>query len=66
MINGTAQDNGTSHSSVSAASDGEAVMAAGILTLAANDQVSLFVRNHTAGRDIVVEHASLVIEKLLA
>jgi len=66
MINGTAQSNATSHSSVSSASEGEAVAACGIVTLAANDQVSLFLRNHTAGRNIVVEHASLVIEKLLA
>lgn len=66
MVNGTAQGNGTSHSAVSVASEGEAVASCGIVTLAANDQVSLFVRNHTGARDIVVEHAALVIEKLLA
>lgn len=66
MVNGTAQGNATSHSSVSASSEGEALAASGIVTLAANDQVSLCVRNMTAIRDITVEHASLVIEKLLA
>lgn len=66
MVNGTAQSNATAHSSVSAASEGEALAASGIVTLAANDQVSLCVRNMTGARDIVVEHGTLVIEKLLA
>lgn len=66
MINGTAQSNATSHSSVSASSEGEAIAATGIITLAANDQVSLFVRNHTGARNIVMEHGSLVIERLTA
>lgn len=65
MINGTAQSNATSHSSISAVSAGECIAATGILTLAANDQVSLFVRNHTGVRDIHMQHASFVIEKLL-
>lgn len=66
MINGTAQTNGTAHTTVSVANEGSTISATAILTLAANDEVSLFIRNHTAGRNIIVEHASLTINKLLA
>lgn len=63
MVNGTASDKGTSHTTVASASKSSAVAGSLMLELSANDQVSLFVRNHTAGRDITVEHASMLLDR---
>jgi hypothetical protein len=59
MIDGVAQSNGTSHTTVSASNKGSCIAASAICTLASAQQLSIFVRNHTAARDIVVEHVSM-------
>jgi hypothetical protein len=63
MVNGTAVEKGTAHSAPTA---GKAMsMAAScIQNLLATDEVSLFVRNHTDGDNIVVEHGALTIVRL--
>lgn len=37
---------------------------AGVITLAANDTVGLFVENESAGHDITVRHANLVVKRI--
>lgn len=64
MINGTASNKGTSHTHVSVVSLGTTVAASAIVQLAVNDQISLFVRNHTAATNIVAEHASCTIVRI--
>lgn len=64
MIGGVAQNNGTAHTTVAAAADASTVAANALLQIAAGDQISLFVRNHTAARDITVEHASLTLTRI--
>lgn len=59
MIDGVAQSNGTSHTTVSVANDGSAIAASALFTLNALQQISFFIRNHTGARDIIVEHVSL-------
>lgn len=56
MINGTAQTNTTSHVEQVTASNPNTTAGHGILTLAANDLVSLAVSNHTGATNIIVEH----------
>jgi hypothetical protein len=63
MVNGTASSVGTAHSTVPVGGAGNAASNA-ILDLAANDQVSLFVRNHDNADDITIEHASLSIVQI--
>lgn len=61
MINGVARPEGTAHATVPAAGNASTVSGVALLNLAATDQVSLFVKNQTAVRDIIVEHASLTV-----
>lgn len=61
MINGTAASKDHGHTTVFAANHSSSVPYNTILDLAANDQVSLAVINHTLASDILVEHAQLSI-----
>lgn len=64
MLNGGAQNNATSHTTVSAASGASSIAASGFFRVSQGDQVSLFVRNHTAARNITVEHIALTIWRI--
>lgn len=59
MVDGTAVEIGTSHTSVPAGGAASAIAGSAVLPLSALNQISLFVRNQTAARDIEVQHASL-------
>lgn len=61
MINGSAQAKGGSHTTVAATSEGVSMASDGIILLNANDKVGLFIRNHTAARDVIVEHLSMTL-----
>jgi len=62
MVNGTAVvTKGTSHTYVAANSVSSTISASALLDLSAGDDVTLYIRNHTAARDIVIEHVSCVI-----
>ena len=64
MINGARQAAGTAHCFVPANSVSESFGGNAILALSADDEVSLFVQNHTAARDIVMEHGSLSVVRI--
>ena len=64
MIDGVASNIGTSHTSVPAAGNASAIAASAVVTLAALNQISLYVRNHSAARDIEVQHAALTVTLL--
>jgi len=66
MLNGTRQAPGSSHAEVSPGGSNrpETVNGSAVLDLAANAQVSLGVRNHDDGTDIVVNHSSLTVVAL--
>ena len=65
MINGTETGLATSHSETGIGADRPQTNAGtAILTLAANDVVSLGVANHTDTTDIVVEHVSMTLVKV--
>lgn len=59
MVDGTAIEIGTAHTSVAAASAASTISSSAVMPLSALNQLSLYVRNHTAARDIEVQHASL-------
>ena len=62
MINGAVSTtDGGSHSTTGVASSATAISGSAILDLAANDQVSLYVSNHSTATDITVEHVNLTI-----
>lgn len=65
MVNGAAQTNGTSHAEAPTTNKAANMSAAGILNLALNDQVSLFVENHSAANNVTIMHATLVLIKLI-
>lgn len=60
-VNGTANVSAHSHSTVAAGNSAAVVCGTTFLNLAASDQVSIVVANHTAARDIFVHHAQLSI-----
>ena len=64
MINGVEQQNGTAHTTVPVASGASNIASQSLLNLAANDAVSLYVRNHSAARNIVWEHGSLILTRI--
>ncbi len=64
MLNGTASEKGTGHTTVQAGNSAGCISGSLILACSTNDTISLYVRNHTAARDITVEHASVTIRKL--
>lgn len=64
MVNGVKQDAGTCHATVSANSKSAAVAGSAILALSANDQLSLCIQNHTAVRDVDMQHASLTVVRI--
>lgn len=67
MINGVAQLKGTAHAEVSPGGSNrpETISGHGIFYLnSTSNKVSLAISNHNDGTDIVVEHASLVIERI--
>ncbi|MBW2079173.1 MAG: hypothetical protein JRI71_16810 [Deltaproteobacteria bacterium] len=64
MIDGAAQDAGSSHTCVVAASKSSAMAGTAIVALTANQQISLFVANESAARDIVVEHVTLTVVRV--
>ena len=66
MINGTAQSNGTAHTTVPAGNKGSNTASTALAMLDPLDEVSLFVRNHDAAHDIVVEHAALTLVRVLS
>lgn len=59
MVDGTASEIGTAHTSVAAAAAASTISSSAVMPLSALNQLSLYVRNHTAARDIEVQHASL-------
>lgn len=61
MINGVASSKGTAHGTVATANSYTPLGGAEFLELDALDQVSLFVSNHSAIRDITTQHASLTL-----
>lgn len=63
MVNGTIQTKGRAHAEVSPGGSNRPETIAGtlILDLAANDQISLGVENHTDTTDIVIHHANLTL-----
>jgi hypothetical protein len=65
MVNGVAQSNGAAHATVSSANASNTVSSNGLVVLAVGDEVSLYVKNHTAARDITVRHVSCIIERIL-
>lgn len=60
-VNGTASVTAHSHGTVAAGNSATEVSGVTILNLAANDQVSIVVENHSAARDVIVHHAQLRI-----
>jgi hypothetical protein len=64
MKNGAAIPAGHQHSTVSAPGSAEVIAGAHIAYLATDDEISLGVSNHTAGRDITVAHATLCIAQI--
>lgn len=66
MLNGVEVTGGTSHTTVPAGNSFSTISASTIVDAAALDQISLFIRNHTAARDISIEHASLTAVLLKA
>jgi hypothetical protein len=56
-----AQSNGTSHTTVPAASLGTTIAASAIVYITVNDWIGLFIRNHTNVDDVVIEHANLTL-----
>lgn len=66
MIGGTRNAQGTSHAEVSPGGSNrpETLNGTAILTLSANDQVSLGLANHDDGTDLVVHHASLSLIRI--
>jgi hypothetical protein len=61
-INGTASETAHAHGTVVTAGSAICVSGTTILDLAANDQISFAVQNHSAVRDITVAHANMTIE----
>jgi len=61
MVNGTAIEIGTGHTSSATANKAHTIAGSLIQDLSANDQVSLYVRNQTLATDILVEHANLTL-----
>lgn len=58
-VNGTAMTYGHGHTTIANAASTSHVTAIAILNLAANDQVSIVVQNHSAARDIEIDHAQM-------
>lgn len=56
-VNGAATSYGHGHTTIANAASTSHVTAMAILNLAANDQVSIMVQNHTAARNIEIDHA---------
>jgi hypothetical protein len=65
MLNGTASEKGTSHTTVGISGDATNIAGSLILSCSSNDEISLYVRNHSAARNVTVEHASVTIRKLI-
>lgn len=66
MVNGTAQESCHGHTTAGSATTTENLGCETILSLSANDQVSLAVQNHTAARNITLGHMSLVLRHVAA
>jgi len=66
MVNGTAQESCHGHTTAGSATTTENLGCETILSLAANDQISLAVQNHTAARNITLGHMSLVLHHVAA
>lgn len=65
MINGTeATTDGGAHGTVSSANKSINLSGTCILDLASTNQVSLYVRNHTAARSVTVEHLNLSLVQI--
>jgi len=60
-VNGTASETAHSHSIVVKANGASEMGGTTILSLAANDQVSLFTQNESAANDVTISHANLTL-----
>jgi len=65
MINGVAQGKGTSRTEITFANKPNAMSASTIKQLSPGDQISLFVANQSAIRNVVIKHATLTIKRIL-
>jgi len=61
-INGTASETAHGHATVAVGNAAVQTSGATILSLAANDQISLAVQNHSAARNITVTHAQISVK----
>jgi len=64
MLDGIDLTRGTAHTTVPAAGDASTIAGSLIVDAPANSQLSLYVRNHTAARDIEVQHATFTVTML--
>lgn len=64
MVNGSEATEGGSHTSDAVLAASSNTSGSCILELVENDQVSLYVRNHTGANAITVEHVNLTIYKI--
>lgn len=64
MIDGVDTGKGTAHTTVPAAGDASTIAGSTVVDVPANSQLSLYVRNHTAARNIEVQHASFTVAML--
>lgn len=64
MVNGTATETAHSHGTNVAAGQPSSVGGSTILDLAANDQISVAIQNHSTGADVTVEHAQVSLTML--
>lgn len=63
-VNGTATSYGHGHTTIANASSTSQVCIVTMLNLAANDQVSMVVQNHSAARNIDIDHAQMTMTYL--
>lgn len=63
-INGTAQEETHGHATIVSANKSVNISGTGILSLAANDQISLSVENHDSASNIIMTHANLTLLRL--
>jgi hypothetical protein len=64
MVNGTAQNQGQTHRTIANATDKGNAGGTGILDLAADDQISLYIANETNTTNIDVEHANVSVVQI--
>jgi len=65
MIDAVAKETSTSHTTVPAAGDASTIASTDIVDLSAGQKISLYVRNHTAARNIVMHHGTLTLYRLV-